>query len=65
MKEPLICPFCLSDNVYRNKISAQKVALWVLLLGFPILVKNKTCHCFKCGADFKLSKVKFAPDKKI
>jgi DNA-directed RNA polymerase subunit RPC12/RpoP len=54
MEEEVTCPYCHSDNVYKNRYSIQKIALCILLLGFPILFGNTKYHCFDCGKEFSL-----------
>ncbi|MFI5204531.1 MAG: hypothetical protein ACHQF2_08560 [Flavobacteriales bacterium] len=52
----ITCPVCKSDNVSKARWSKQAIAISLLLLGLPLPIKNKVCHCFDCGLDFKINK---------
>ncbi len=57
----VICPFCGSADVNRDKSSSYAMALIGMILGFLLFVPliftgGKKHHCFNCGRDFKSSK---------
>lgn len=53
----VVCPFCHSDEVLREKFSLPVFAISVLLLGIPIPFMSRKYHCFDCGRDFKRNQV--------
>lgn len=53
----VVCPYCGSDEVNRDKTPSRFNITMLLLLGIPLFFPGpKKYHCFNCGHNFKLSK---------
>ena len=51
--ETIICPYCNSDNVMKNKQAGYVIMLSIMLLGIPIPFFKKSFLCFDCGKKWK------------
>ena len=47
--EVLKCPKCNSDKIEDEKYSKRFAYLSIILLGFPLLFKNRKYECRNCG----------------
>lgn len=54
--EEIICPYCGSDNCYKTRQPSWVMAIFIILLGVPLLFPSRAMHCFDCGTDFKRKK---------
>jgi hypothetical protein len=53
----VICPYCDSTEVHRDKTPHWVSLFAVILLGIPFVFFGKRkYHCFECGHDFRLEK---------
>ena len=53
----IICPYCSSTEVFRDKTPHWMSLMAIMFLGIPfIFFGRKKYHCFDCGHDFKLEK---------
>jgi DNA-directed RNA polymerase subunit RPC12/RpoP len=53
------CPKCGSEEVSEPRYSPKAFAISMLLVGIPLFLFGKTaCHCFRCGEDFSIKKVR-------
>ena len=55
----IICPYCGSSEVFRDKTPLLTSLFAIALLGIPfIFFGKKKYHCFDCAHEFKLGKNK-------
>ncbi len=47
------CPYCQSTEVVKHKWNVGVIAVFILLVGFPLPFAAKKYHCFNCDQDFK------------
>jgi hypothetical protein len=53
----VVCPYCGSTEVFRDKTPHWMSLFAIVLLGIPfIFCGKKKYHCFNCEHDFKLGK---------
>jgi DNA-directed RNA polymerase subunit RPC12/RpoP len=52
-KENIICPYCESDNVAKERQAGYIIMLSFMLLRLPIPLFKKSYYCFDCGKEWK------------
>lgn len=50
--EIIKCPICGSEKIQNEKYSKKFAYLSILLLGFPLLFRNRKYECMNCGTNW-------------
>lgn len=56
-KNDIICPYCNSDNVIRQRKAGYTIMLSIMLLGLPLPFFSKSYYCFDCEKEWKGKKL--------